>query len=307
MIIVLATDGSDFALIAEELVATLHCSEEAEIHVVSVAQPLPISVGAVHDPEELADCDELTLAWHTIKESVRQTADSASARLKARNINSTSAMLEGDASGAILDYAKQHGANLIAVGSRGAGGFISRLLGSVARRIVAYAPCSVLVAHCPDDGDPRTYAKTIADKPKLDVLVAADGSAGSNQAIDELATYDGFNRGIALCVETIATLPTGMNPAEFGSVYRYDRDRSEAVAQHGAERLAKCCDSVFHLVELGRPAHVMIEQAKVNNVDLICLGATRHGFIERFLLGSVSMEVATEAECAVLVVRVKSS
>jgi nucleotide-binding universal stress UspA family protein len=46
---------------------------------------------------------------------------------------------------AIIDYASNHNADLIVVGSRGLGGLKKMLLGSVSSAVVSHAPCQVLV------------------------------------------------------------------------------------------------------------------------------------------------------------------
>lgn len=307
MKIVLATDGSDYARIAEEVLTKFESAKGAEWDVVSVASPLPVSVASIDTAADLVGADELSLAWHHIKEATKASAEAVAARLRERGYRATAHLLEGDPAREILDFCAETRADLVAIGSRGMGGFMSMLLGSVARRIVTHAPCSVLVSHPTEGTEPATYAEAMARKPKLDVLVAADGSDGATQAITSLASLGHYGKGVAVCVEPLSIIPHGLNPAEFGYAYRYDSERSEEVAQHGAEKLANFCDTVLHLVELGRPAHVLVEQAKANGCDLIVLGATRHGFFERFLLGSVSTEVANEAECSVLVVRVAGS
>jgi nucleotide-binding universal stress UspA family protein len=47
--------------------------------------------------------------------------------------------------GAIVNYAEQENIDLIVIGTRGRSGFTKLLLGSVASRVVTYAPCPVLV------------------------------------------------------------------------------------------------------------------------------------------------------------------
>jgi nucleotide-binding universal stress UspA family protein len=302
--ILLATDGSGYARIAEEVLTKLEAAKTAEILVATVAQPLPISVGRI-SPEEFEGADELTQAWHVIKESALKDAQAVCDRLSQRGINATPHLLEGDPGHALLDFAEEQGVKLIAAGSRGMGGFMSLLLGSVARRLVSYAKCSVLIAHPPRDTEPEADAERLAKKAKLDVLVAADGGKGSTLAIEELASYGKYGKGVAVCAEVVAAVPGGINPAMFAGIIQSDRERSEAVARHAAERLASCCETSTWKVELGRPAAVLVETAQQQGSDLIVLGATRHGFFERFLLGSVSMEVSTEASCSVLVVRVQ--
>ncbi len=51
----------------------------------------------------------------------------------------------GDAATEIIDYTKEAGINLIVAGSRGLSQVTGWLLGSVSRKIIHYANCSVLV------------------------------------------------------------------------------------------------------------------------------------------------------------------
>jgi universal stress protein A len=56
----------------------------------------------------------------------------------------------------ICDYADDHDADLIVVGTHGRTGIGRLLIGSVAERVVRHAKCAVLVVRAPteDDGDP---------------------------------------------------------------------------------------------------------------------------------------------------------
>jgi nucleotide-binding universal stress UspA family protein len=302
---VLATDGSGYSRIAEETLAKLDPACRAEWDVVSVATPLPIAIPSPEAGMEYGG-DELSQAWGAISKAHKETAEQVAARLAARGYKTRAVLLEGEPAREIIDYCSEQKADLVAIGSRGLGAFMGFLLGSTARRLVSDAPCSVLIGHAPRDGDADAVAQEFGKKTKLNVIVAADGSDGANQALDKLMELGPFGKGTALCVEPLAAFPSGLNPAEFGAVYRYDSERAMKTAEHAAQRLAQICDSVVPLSELGRPASVLVDVAAKTGSDLIVLGATRHGVIERFLLGSVSHEVANDASVPVLVVRVTS-
>ena len=51
----------------------------------------------------------------------------------------------GDASGSIVDSARDADADLVVVGSRGRSGLTAAVLGSVSTAVVQHAPCDVLV------------------------------------------------------------------------------------------------------------------------------------------------------------------
>lgn len=73
-------------------------------------------------------------------EKVRQKAED-------KKVSFRSEVIEGviSAEATIVDYAESQNINLIVVGTRGRSGFSKILLGSVALKVVTYAPCPVLV------------------------------------------------------------------------------------------------------------------------------------------------------------------
>jgi nucleotide-binding universal stress UspA family protein len=62
----------------------------------------------------------------------------------------------------------------------------------------------------------------------------------------------------------------------------------------------------FHVIEAGDAAEAIVDYARRNQVDHIVLGARSSGKLRRHL-GSVSAQVAAEAECTVTVVRAASA
>jgi len=70
----------------------------------------------------------------------------AKAEAKALGMDAATAVMQGvSPADSIVTYAADNGFGLIVMGSRGKKGFDRFLLGSVAARVVAHAPCSVLV------------------------------------------------------------------------------------------------------------------------------------------------------------------
>lgn len=56
-------------------------------------------------------------------------------------------VIEGHPANVLIDAA--HGAALVVVGSRGHGGFVGALIGSVSQHVVTHAPCPVVVVRHP--------------------------------------------------------------------------------------------------------------------------------------------------------------
>lgn len=65
--------------------------------------------------------------------------------IKERGVKANSVLARGDAATEIIEYVKENGIDLIVAGSRGLSRMRSWLLGSVSRKLVHYAGCSVLV------------------------------------------------------------------------------------------------------------------------------------------------------------------
>jgi nucleotide-binding universal stress UspA family protein len=75
----------------------------------------------------------------------RKELEDAEAFLSAEGIEARVVAGVGDPAKAIVDEARDWGADLIVVGTRGLGGAKRLLLGSVSTKVLHHAPCDVLV------------------------------------------------------------------------------------------------------------------------------------------------------------------
>ena len=80
--------------------------------------------------------------------------------------------------------------------------------------------------------------------------------------------------------------------------------------KYSYEQLAKMIDQevpsgvkVSTLLRGGSPIQEIIKVAKDQDMDLIVMGNSGHGMLERMLMGSVADKVVRKAPCAVLTVR----
>lgn len=79
-------------------------------------------------------------------EAAGKAVEEAKAQAKALGIQAATAVVQGvSPADSIVNFAEKNGFGLIVLGSRGKKGFEKFLLGSVAAKVVAHAPCSVLV------------------------------------------------------------------------------------------------------------------------------------------------------------------
>lgn len=144
--LLLATDFSKGALVAEEHAITLAKALEGEIVVLHAwnLPILPFQEGAINaSPDQIA----------SIAASAQKELDGCVARIAARFPRVTGMLRVDEAWQAIIESAKQIGADMIIVGTHGRRGLPRLLLGSVAERVVRTAPCPVLTVHANDPAE----------------------------------------------------------------------------------------------------------------------------------------------------------
>ena len=120
------------------------------MHVLPPSVPLGISSRAwmvgpeVLYPAPMPPIDVQQMEAEEEKAGDRILAE-ATATLEAAGIHAQTMNVRGDAATEIIIYAKENQIELIVCGSRGLSPMTGWLLGSVSRKLVHYADCSVLV------------------------------------------------------------------------------------------------------------------------------------------------------------------
>jgi len=135
--IVVGVDGSD-----ESKAALRWALEEARLRNATVR-----AVYAWRDPYVLAPGFGLPedFEFDALRERAVETLDAVVAEVagKTSHVPVEGVVAEGPAGSVLVQAAE--GAELLVVGSRGHGGFVGLLLGSVSQQCVTHAPCPVLV------------------------------------------------------------------------------------------------------------------------------------------------------------------
>jgi nucleotide-binding universal stress UspA family protein len=164
--VLFATDGSVPSQGAMKYLARFPLPDEVELHLVHVLPPEPVPevvlaawpVGVELIPplpapereEQSPRNAEEERHGRLLLEHSRKTFAQLRAEAFPNRSNeprTVPALLRGDAATEILAYAKSHQVDLIVAGSRGLSPIRRWLLGSVSRKLVHYAPCSVLIVH----------------------------------------------------------------------------------------------------------------------------------------------------------------
>lgn len=134
MKVLVALDKSEFSQKAFSKALEMAVKEQAEITVISV----------------YPDLFEMDEGAHRVKEALKSSAaavvDQAEERARQAGVPIGKIVLGAvSAADAIVTHATEKGYEMIVMGHKSRSGLEHLLLGSVAAKVVAYAPCSVLV------------------------------------------------------------------------------------------------------------------------------------------------------------------
>lgn len=134
--IVLAVDGSEPSLRAAEVAGRLAAFVRGRLCVVVAFDPVPDVLGRPYWEEAVSKR----------LEEAQSVLEMALARLpEPDGVDLDTEVLQGSPAEVILTVAREHKADLIVMGARGRGGLAALLLGSQAQKVVAHAPCPVLL------------------------------------------------------------------------------------------------------------------------------------------------------------------
>jgi nucleotide-binding universal stress UspA family protein len=163
-------------------------------------------------------------------------------------------------------------------------------LGSVATHVTTHAPCPVLVARTPAEGEPTTGPSARR------VVVGVDGSAASEAAV-AFAFDEASRRGCGLtAVHAYTQLPDARDPAV------YDRAAARVLAETLAGWTERYPDvDVISRLVAKRPVLALVEESA--GATLLVVGSHGHGWFAGMLLGSVSQAVLRHASVPVAVAR----
>ncbi|MDI1464789.1 universal stress protein [Catellatospora sp. KI3] len=203
-------------------------------------------------------------------------------------------LLAGAGASVLIEQSRR--AQIVAVGSRGAGGFEGLLLGSVAAQVAAHAHTTVIVVRLrePDGG-----AGTASLLPGP-VLVGYDGSATALAALAFAAQEAALRRTklIMLNVHSPATWGYGEEP---------DMNSEELSRRESEQMLAKAVTPWADILDIELRAVLSLNAERVlldasADVALTVVGSRGHGGFAGMLLGSASHALVVHGKGTVAVV-----
>lgn len=302
MTIVFATDGSDHAKAAEEVIRRLPLSAECKVLCVSVFSPSFITSSAgAHPFVGGVLAAQIEAAIDEERRQAEEASQGAAARLKAAGLSAEAETAEGDPVTEVINRALDQGAQLIVCGARGKSSIEDLLLGSVARGLANESPVSVIV----------TRGKALSEGAGLSSAFATDFGDLHGEFVKKLAKF--FPARLRSLAAVVVVDPDSKETLalarQLGSDLGQARDREEierivqGALEETAENLAGAAESVTTRVLFGDVRKELMTLSSEPGLDLLILGARSRSAVSRLLLGSVSHQMAIRASCSVLILR----
>ncbi|MFC4495663.1 universal stress protein [Streptomyces ovatisporus] len=284
--VVVGVDGSPSSLTAAEQAAVEASLHGVGLHLVHVQTWLSAPPGPG------------TKVYEPLEEALEREAESylaeavTRARAVAPGVEVTGTVIPGEVLPTLVELSRS--ASLIAVGSRGLGGFSGLLLGSVAVHLASHAHCPVLILRGTAD-------------PSSPIIVGVDGSPANRRAID-FAFAEASLREVdlvAMHVWSEWTVPPSPPPDKAMAYAKKPGELREEEEALLAEALSGCCEQYpdvrvkLHSVR-GRTREELLAASR--NARMLVVGARGRGGFTGMLLGSVSQAALHHAHCPVVVV-----
>lgn len=221
---------------------------------------------------------------------------SAEKAVFARGISAHGHVMTGRPVDTIVRFARRRQCDLVVLGCRGLTAFRPFLLGSVSRRVVMDAPCSVMIV--------KRRLKAVHR-----VLIGVDGSKDARGAVELFLRLLPSKDIHATVVSVVPPLPleSDVAPDELATllrdVQRPLEDDARTLAKQLAERLCQTGMKVDTSVVHGHIGRALVEAAQSSSADLMVIGSRGLTGATRYLMGSVADTVVKYAPCPILVFR----
>jgi len=142
----------------------------------------------------------------------------------------------------------------------------------------------------------------------MKILLAIDGSAPSQDAIEEVAHRPWPSRSTLRILSVIQpyTPPATeivLASATFEEIRQRQAQEAEQLTRQASERIVASGLSVETEVREGDPRTAIVDAADEWQADLIIIGSHGRTGLKRLLMGSVAQAVVAHAHCSVEVVR----
>ena len=301
--IVVGVDGSDHSQCALVWAAREAERRRRPLHIVT-AYSVPIFAASG------LDGGYATVDDSVIREGAEAILKQAVNKVAGYNIDVDASVENGDASGVLLEMSET--AELLVFGTRGRGGFVGRLLGSVSSALPAHAKCPTVTVPliCADRlGETTDDKHVMAEQAKTGhvpvenvVVVGVDGSEQARVAVLEAAAQAerlSATLRVVCAVPhysgSLAWVPAPVDREALFADIKIQLDAGLAWTRSHFPRL-----TVETQLLDGSPVEVLVEASR--RVELLVVGTRGRGGFAGMLLGSTSGGILHHAKGPVMVV-----
>jgi nucleotide-binding universal stress UspA family protein len=277
--ILVPTDDSESARAAVDYAENLASRFDARVHALCVVDSRSLENAPRYDQLK-ADRTEL----------VERTCEELAEGIAAESAVRTDVPHE-----AILQYATEHGIDLVVMGTHGRTGVERYLLGSVTEKVVRLSDVPVLTVRATDDGG-VTY-------PYDDVLVPTDGSAGAEAAVAPAVAVASAYGARVHALSVIDTMSMGVDVRSSAILDALEESARAAVELVDERATEASVPGVETAIEHGSPYRAIRSYVEDHGVDLVVMGTHGRSGIERYLLGSVAEKTVRTSPVPVMTVR----
>lgn len=285
-VVLVGVDGSETAAVAAQWAAREARQLGWRLHVVC-SYSLPAFTVASLDGGYAALDDS------AIRAGAQAVLDEAVRQVSGEGLEVTSSLEVGDAAGVLVELTRSAG--LAVIGTRGRGGFASRLLGTVSSALPAHSHCPTVVVPV------REHHDVLG--PVRKIVAGVDGSEAARvalvRAIDEAELWGAELSAVvavplAASSGMLAWLPAGADHEAVFDDVAAGLDAAVDAALEGRDVVVK-----RHVLD-GTGAALLTEFSTA--VDLIVVGTRGRGGFAGLLLGSTSQTLLHHAVCPIMVV-----
>jgi nucleotide-binding universal stress UspA family protein len=307
MKILIAIDGSEDANNALEFVLRFPFPRDSSMTVVTVVDDIPL-IQAEIDALNEEQSRSLQTARDRLQEDAEEQLERAANRLREDDWAGMTMIRGGSPVQEILSVAKDIDADLIVVGSHGAGLARQFLLGSVSDRILETAPCSVLVVKAGQDSDDQVIIEPGKNAP-FRIMLAFDDSDVAHQALNLCSSLP-LEQNSEVRVVNVMPLITAYRQdirQHINSIWLQKKQIMQAELDKAVRSLQWATPNVStELREGENVSNEVLQAAAEFNCDLLMVGCKDKGAIRRFIAGSITHHLARYANCPVWSARQKN-
>ena len=205
-------------------------------------------------------------------------------------------VIEGNPIYEISKAIEKSEASLVVMGVHNRKGF-KRLLGSTTHGVLNSTNCDVLAVH--PDGKNKTYAR---------VLVAVDTSDLLDLVVARAVQYSESAERVDIVSVIVPLTQTFPSPEAAIGLQQSFAALNEDIKQQTSTKITAAVESAglsAHAIDvrMGDPRDEIVKAAGESQADLIVMGSSNGGAINRLLMGSTARGVLDHTPCDVLICR----